>query len=85
MKVNVTYFRPGGKFYLSAETTFGDLGLRDEAPLFAVWDEIRERQILNTLPGLVSGGAREDFIILVEVPEHPHNHPRLIVPTRLAS
>ncbi len=72
MKVNLTYFKTGGKYYSegSYETSYNSL--------FDVWDEVRDLLKVGMLPGLSEGS--KEFIVLVDAPEHEHNHPRLIIP-----
>lgn len=71
MKIKLTYFRKGGKYYSDDEyeTSFKDL--------YDVWDEVREKRRMGVLPGLMKDAC--EFIILIDAPEHEHNHPRLIV------
>jgi hypothetical protein len=70
LTVNLTYFREGGKYYSSGsyETDKEDLG--------KIWQEVREFKFNGRLPDLVEGAT--EFYILIEVPDHPYNHPRLI-------
>jgi hypothetical protein len=71
MKVNLTYFKDTGKYYCEG------LYHTNLDPLFEIWDEVREMKKVGALPGLVKGST--EFYVLVEVPEHEHNHPRLIL------
>lgn len=71
MKVVLQYFRPSGKWYSEGEYQTEKKGL------FEIWEEVREMQDKGNLPGLVPG-ARE-FHISIDVPEHPHRHPHLIL------
>jgi hypothetical protein len=65
MKVKLTYFRrESGKYYTEGEY---DTKLQD---LNDIWKEIKNMKIAL---------IRSDFIILVNVPEHPFNHPKLII------
>ena len=70
MLVKLTYFKDTGKYYTSGEyeTVQSDLG--------DIWDEVRAMGRTKTLPGLCQGHS--DFIVSVVVPDHPHQHPRLI-------
>lgn len=70
MKVKLTYFRPGGKYYSS-----GEYETRN-GHLFNIWDEVKEMRDKNELPDILTN----DWIILVEVPEHINDHPKLILP-----
>lgn len=71
MKVNLTYFRKGGKYYSegSYETT--------RAELFEIHNEVRRMLEMRSCPGLIKNHS--NFIVSVDVPEHPHNHPRLVI------
>lgn len=71
MKVNLVYFKHSGKYYSDAQYFTG------EEDLWMIWNEVEEKLIDGKLPGLVDG-ARE-FIVSVDVPEHPYNHPHLII------
>jgi hypothetical protein len=65
--VELTYFRASGKYYAggSYETTTQSLQ--------GIWDEITD---MYDHPGL-SSYWRD--IILVNVPDHPHAHPKLLM------
>lgn len=71
MKASLTYFKPNGKYYSN-----GELELTSALPLWMIWEKVAQLASSKTLPGLAEGHS--DFIILVEVPDHPHNHPTLI-------
>lgn len=71
MKVQLVYYKPSGKYYSDAEYFTG------ETDLWMIWNEVEDKLIEGKLPGLVDG-ARE-FIVSVYVPEHPYNHPHLII------
>ncbi len=71
MKVYLTYFKTSGKFYSQGTYETGD------KPLYKIWEEVRGFQEQGKLPGLIDGSV--EFIISVEVPEHPHAHPHLII------
>ena len=43
-----------------------------------IWDTVDELLSKRTLPGLI--GICSDFMVSVEVPEHPHNHPHICMP-----
>jgi len=72
MKVNLTYYKPSGKYYSegSYET--------NQKHLFEIWDEVRAMGRLGQLPGITTD--RNYFTISVDVPEHEHNHPHLVIP-----
>lgn len=71
MLVKLVYFRARGKYYSDGEYE------TDKDYLFEIWQEVAEMRQNGKLPGLVDG-ARE-FIISVDVPEHEHRHPHLIM------
>lgn len=75
MLVKLTYFKPSGKYYSEGSYTTNNVGLYD------IWSEVRTMQIEKDLPGLTSGHS--DFIISVDVPDHPCRHPHLILIDRL--
>jgi len=71
MLVKLTYFKPSGKYYsevsyVSKKDSLGD-----------IWDEVKQRRTAKLLWGLVSGHS--EFHVLIDVPNHPHRHPRLIL------
>ena len=71
--VNMTYFKKSGKFYDEAWISVpGDMKLHQ------IWELVRRMRSEGRLEGLVEGAGRE-FMILVNVPGHPHEHPHIIV------
>jgi hypothetical protein len=71
--VNMTYFKKSGKFYDEAWISVpGDMELHQ------IWELVRRMRSEGRLEGLVEGAGRE-FMILVNVPGHRHEHPHLIV------
>lgn len=70
-KVELTYFQPGGKYYSLGSYT------SDCEHVFEIHEEVRKLKNLNKLPGLIGGW--EGMVILIGVPEHPHNCPRLML------
>lgn len=74
--VKLTYFRETGKFYTEGEYTSKKLNL------WEIWDELRDMLRAGKRPGLVDGKC--EFYVLVEVPDHPFAHPRMIMPAELA-
>jgi hypothetical protein len=78
MKVLLTIFKPSGKYYTTGEyeTT--------KQNLFEIWEEIQQMVRDGKLPGLRDGShwtkdaGKEDWMVSVDVPSHPHNHPRII-------
>ena len=73
LEVNLTYFRQTGKYY--AEGLFL---VRKETPLFEIWDMVADLRWIAQLPGLTRGHSI-DYIVLIDVPEHPHRHPHLLI------
>lgn len=71
MKVKLTYFKPSGKYYSEGEY---DTELSD---LYEIWLEVHVKRFAQCLPGLIAGHS--EYIVSVDVPEHPHNHPHLCV------
>lgn len=73
MRVELTYFKPSGKYY-----TEGSFDVTDDTDLSDIWDEVRQMRKDSELPDLSLGSA-QDFHVLVNVPQHPHDHPKLLV------
>lgn len=75
-QVRLTYFKRSGKFY-----TEGSLEVLEGADLTAIWELVREIRKKGRLPGLSQGEliGGPEFIVLVNVPGHPHEHPHIIV------
>jgi len=71
MKVNLIYFKQTGKYYSE-----GDYETEKEH-LFEIFDEVRKKLRRRILPGLIQGHS--NFIVSVDVPDHPHRHPKLII------
>lgn len=69
----MVYFRPTGSFCSvgSYQTESIDLP--------KVWEEIIEMRRMGRLPGLRPNSGR-DFIVLVDVIDHPKHRPHLIIP-----
>lgn len=74
LAVKLTYFKRLGKFYDE-----GEFRVHRSVSLFHIWDDVIERRDNGNLPGLIEWAGKE-FIILVNVPGHEHEHPRLIMP-----
>lgn len=72
-KVQLTYFRPHGKFLTAAETTIA----HDE--LVEIWEEVDDMRRLGRLPGLRPGAGR-DLLIVVDVPNHPQRVLHMVMP-----
>ena len=71
MKVKLTYFKTTGKYYSEGECE------TNKEHLHEIFRDIRILSDYKKLPGLVEGHS--DFITLIDVPEHKHNHPHLII------
>lgn len=76
MKVKLTYFRVFGKYYSEGEYDTNQLHL------FEIFEEVAKLIENRKLPGLIEGHG--SYIVLVDVPEHPNNHPALVLPKLLA-
>jgi hypothetical protein len=70
MTVVLTYFKNNGTYYTTAQYDTKQQLVSD------VFDEVRDFKRRGVLPGLVKGAS---FITHVEVPQHPHNFPALIL------
>jgi len=74
MKVKLTYFKSDtGKYYSD-----GTFECSDTLHMYEIFYLVRELATNRKLPGLVDGSY--GWIILIDVPEHPHNHPQLVLP-----
>lgn len=73
MKVELVYFKAGGKYY--SEGSY----LTNHTELWEVVNEIKEMRNKGELPGLIAGAS--DFMIHVVVKEVPHIIP-LYVPLK---
>ncbi len=71
-RVKLTYFKQSGKYYSDGEYWSGKLAL------YEIWEEVNEMLSSGKRPGLVNG--KNEFYVTVDVPEHPHRHPHLIIP-----
>lgn len=74
MKAKLTWFKDTGKYYtddeMNVETPNIILQSGEEAPpLFKIWEMVQHEYRYN----------RPGEYCVVDVPEHPHNHPRLII------
>jgi hypothetical protein len=77
MKVELSYFRTDrpGKWY--SDASYDE---QDGFPLYEVWERVAVMQEARTLPGLIKGHS--EYMVLVNVPGHPHEHPHLLVPEK---
>lgn len=66
--VQLTYFKASGKYYSGEEYETCKESLLD------IWEEVKT---METHPGL--NGKWSEGFILVNVPNHPHDHPKLII------
>ncbi len=74
MKVKISYFKKTGKWYSDAE--YDSL---EHRALYSVWDELLALMQEGRPPGLIERlGQPCEFIALVDVPDHPHNHPHIV-------
>lgn len=74
MKVRLTYFKPSGTYYSDGEYDY----LADEKTLMLdIWQDVAEKLEVRQLPGLIPG--HDPKIVLVDVPDHPNNHPHLVM------
>lgn len=72
--VKLTYFKQRGKYYSN-----GDY-LSKKLQMYEIFQEVAEMLKQGNRPGLVDGGT-DHFHCLIEVPDHPHNHPFLHIAT----
>lgn len=70
-KVEITYFKPSGKFYSKGSY------ISSKEHMFEIYDEVEELFRLGKRPGLVDGHS--GFSAYVECPEHELNVPCLII------
>ena len=71
LKVNLTYFKDTGKYY--SEGSY----LTKVTDLNKIWNDVIQMARMKRLPDLVKDHS--DFIILINVPDHPNDHPKLIL------
>lgn len=64
--MKLTWFKDTGKYYTDDEF---DFKFTDGGTLFDVWEHVRREYRYN----------RPGEYCVVDVPEHPHDHPRLII------
>ena len=79
MLVKLDYFRPNGKWYADGEyetklpEAYFGLG---HPGLWEIWNEVRGMLAEGRLPGLAEGAR--DYVVLVDVPDHPYRHPHIV-------
>jgi hypothetical protein len=74
MTVELIYFKPhSGKYYAhgSYQTKLTSLS--------EIWSEVASLRMNGKLPGIAESSSMQEFIVSVAVPDHPDNHPKLIV------
>jgi hypothetical protein len=73
MQVKLDYFRKDrpGKWYSE-----GELEVDETLPLYEIWEHIDWLREHRRLPSLIEGHS--DYIVLVNVPGHRHEHPHLL-------
>lgn len=70
MKVILTYFNLRGKYYAEGEYE------TDAVHLFQIFEQVDWLRRERRLPGLKVDHS--PVIVLVDVPDHEHNHPTLL-------
>lgn len=71
IKVKLTYFKPNGKYY-----TLGEMEVSGTIHMHDIWNVVDGLISAQQLPGLKEGHS--EFIVHIEVPRHPHNHPYIM-------
>ena len=72
-KVQLTYFRPPGKFLAIVETTTSREAITE------VWTDVNNMRRLGQLPGLRPGAGRDLFVV-IDVPDHPQRKLHMVMP-----
>ena len=75
LKVNLDYFKESGKWY--SEGSFET----NRTELYEIFADVQHMLDAGTLPGLINGHS--SFYVLIDVPDHKHNHPHLCIPENL--
>lgn len=75
-QVQLSYFRPTGKFLTAATTT------SSRAALHEIWADVNEMRRLGRLPNL-RPGTGHDLFVVVDVPDHPQRTPHMVMPPLL--
>ena len=73
-RVKLEYFKSSGKFYSEGHYTSHKL------QMFEIFDEVKDMLAAGRRPGLIDG--TNEFYVRIEVPDHPHNFPCLVVPQK---
>jgi len=69
-EVKLSYFKKSGKYY-----SYGNY-YTNHKEMFEIFEEVQQKTKSGKLPDLIEGYS--DFVVLVEVPNHPNNYPALI-------
>ena len=72
-QVQLSYFRPTGKFLASAQIT------TPQTVLTEIWAAINDLRRLGQLPNLRPGTGR-DLFVLIDVPDHPQRTLHMVMP-----
>jgi hypothetical protein len=72
MKAELIYFKESGKYYSHAE-----MEIQGDKSLYEIWEIVRNLLRERRLPGLCNDHS--NYLVLVNVPGHPQEHPHLIV------
>ena len=67
--VNLTYFKQSGKVYSDGNYKSFKVNM------FEIFEEVQQFVEQGRLPGLAAKCS--EFVVLIDVPEHPHSHPAL--------
>ncbi len=76
MRAELLYFKSSGKWYAT-----GYFEVDGKREMIDIWQDVKKMMVSGCLPGLVS--EHSEFYVLVTVPGHPHDHPRLFIPPGL--
>ena len=71
-QVKLTIFRRHGKYYTHGEY------ISDKEYMHEIFSEVVDMRRRGELPGLVNGHETNEYVVLVDIPNHPNNYPHLI-------
>ncbi len=71
--VHLTYFKKSGKYYSEGEY------VSQKHDMFDIVAEVRQLLASGTHPGLRDGP--DDWFVVIDVPNHPHDCPTLHIPS----
>ncbi len=71
--VQLDYFKRSGRWH--SEGAY----VTQHTSIVKIWDEVRLKRENWELPGLVPTAGQSEYIVSVDVPDHPHRHPHLII------